>query len=235
MSTGQYNSIKEVIDILQEQQVKYLILRNYENLLSDDIYLDGHGDVDCLCADSRHMAEVLGAKVYTNKPKQVCNDGTHFYILIGGQMVSLDLRHVGDGYYCGKWQEDMLIRRVKHGGFYVMAKEDYFYSLIYHAILQKPRLSEEYRQRLSDMAADLGFEKKIYTEKELIALLEVFMQKNGYTYTYPVDTFVPLRTIYISKQLITPNRQLAWEHWKFDTRVTLLHFLVCLKHLNFKL
>lgn len=235
MRNGQYNSIKEVIDVLREQEVKYLILRNYDNLLSDDIYMDGHGDVDCLCADSRHMADIIGAKAYTNKPKQVCNDGTHFYILIGGQEVSLDLRHVGDGYYCEKWQRDMLARRVKHDGFYVMAQEDYFYSLIYHAILQKPRLSDEYRQLLSRMAAELGFEKKTYTEKELIALLEAFMQKNGYTYIYPVDTYVPLHTKYINRRLITPNRQLAWEHWKFDTKVAIIHFLVCVKHMNFKL
>lgn len=235
MSKGQYESIKDVLDVLRKQEVKYLILRNYDNLLSDDIYMDGHGDVDCLCADSQHMADVLGAMVYTNKSKQVCNDMTHFYIMIGGQEVSLDLRHVGDGYYCEKWQMDMLVRRTEHDGFYVMASEDYFYSLIYHAILQKPRLSDEYRQRLSAMAANLGFEKKFYTEKELILLLESFMQKNGYVYTYPVDTFVPLHTKYINKKLLTPNRRLAWEHWKFDKKVAILHYLVCLKHMNFRL
>lgn len=232
---GEFKSIHEVINTLKHQQVNYLILRNYDNMLSDDIYMDGHGDVDCLCVDARHMSNILGAKVYTNKPNQVCNDGTHFYILIRGKEVSLDLRHVGDGYYCEKWQRDMLSRKVEHDGYYVMEKEDYFYSLIYHAILQKPYLSLEYRQRLSKMAIELGFEDKLYSEKELICMLELYMQKHGYTYTYPMDIFVPLHTKYISKRLLTPNRYLAWKHWKFDTQVSILHFLVCLKHLNFKL
>ncbi|NLG05026.1 MAG: hypothetical protein GX567_14520 [Clostridia bacterium] len=207
-----------------------MILRNYENLLSPDFYLNGHGDVDILCEDSRALAKAIGAKSYTNKTKEVCNDGVHYYILINSEHVSLDLRSVGDGYYCKKWQEEMLQRRVLHEGFYVMDKYDYLYSLIHHAILQKNKFSSEYKGRLSKMCSELGIELKEHSIHEFITLLQNYMRENKYCFVYPTDTFVPLRTEFIDKELLEMNIALAFSHWKFDTKVKVIEFLVEIKH-----
>lgn len=227
---GEFQNIQSFVDALNNSGVPYLVLRNYENLLSPEIYVDGHGDIDLLCADSRLLAEKVGARTYHNKVKEVCDDGVHYYVLIAGKQVSLDLRSVGDGYYCQKWQQEMLDRRVLKDGFYVMSEQDYLYSLIHHAILQKRSFSNEYRSRLTEMCNRLHIVMKDVSAQSFIQLLESYMAEHGYTYVYPRDTFVPLNTRYITSSLLEPNASLAFQHWKFDTKVAFIEFLVKVKH-----
>lgn len=223
-----YKSISEIIEILHQHGIPYLILRNYDNLLEKDMYMDGHGDVDMLVGNSDEVKNVLGAQTFASHG----DDGTHYYVMIDGQRVSLDLRSVGDGYYCRKWQQELLERRVLHNGFYVMCPEDYFYSLIYHAVLQKPYLSDDYKRRLVVMAEGLGVDVSMDSDiKVFIKLLETYMRKHGYTYTYAQDIFVPLHTKYISKDLLEANKKLAWLHWKFELKVSIISFAVKCKHL----
>ena len=227
---GDFQSILSFIEALNHSGVPYLVLRNYENMLSPELYMDGHGDIDLLCADSRLLAEKVGAKTYTHKVREVCDDGVHYYVLIAGQQVSLDLRFVGDGYYCKKWQQEMLDRRVLKDGFYVMSEQDYLYSLIHHAILQKRSFSDEYRLRLTEMCNRLHIVMKDDSAQSFIQLLESYMAEHGYTYVYPRDTFVPLNTRYITSSLLEPNASLAFQHWKFDAKVAFIEFLVKVKH-----
>ena len=227
---GEFQNIQSFVDALNNSGVPYLVLRNYENLLSPEIYVDGHGDIDLLCADSRLLAEKVGARTYHNKVKEVCDDGVHYYVLIAGKQVSLDLRSVSDGYYCQKWQQEMLNWRVLKDGFYVMSDQDYLYSLIHHAILQKRSFSNEYRSRLTEMCNRLHIVMKDDSAQSFIQLLESYMAEHGYTYVYPRDTFVPLNTRYITSSLLEPNASLAFQHWKFDTKVAFIELLVKVKH-----
>ncbi len=48
----EYNSIEEFFSALNAAGINYLVLRNYENLLKPEIYVDGHGDIDLLCDNS---------------------------------------------------------------------------------------------------------------------------------------------------------------------------------------
>ena len=227
---GVYDSFSEVIDKLHKYNVKYLILRNYDNLLERSLYVDGHGDVDMLVDDSSVVSAILEAQTYPLHG----NDGTHFKIIVDGQPVSLDLRHVNDGYYCSKWQKEMLERRILYNGFYVLNQEDSFYSLIYHAILQKPSLSTEYKSRLVSMAKSLKiFVKDTVSANDFVSLLEQYMVKNGYRYTYPSDVYVPLKTGIIDKTLIEKNSKLFWKHWKYDMKLKMINFAVKCKHLIF--
>ena len=60
-------------------------------------------------------------------------------------------------------------RRQSKFGFYVLESDDYFYSLCYHALFHKRKLSEEYRKKLSNMyGEDLSPE-------QLLELLKKFM------------------------------------------------------------
>ena len=137
---------------------------------------------------------------------------------------------MGDGYNCQNWQKEMLDRRVLKDGFYVMSEQDYFYSLIHHAILQKRSFSDEYRFRLTEMCNSLHIVMKDDSAQSFIQLLESYMAEHGYTYVYPRDTFVPLNTRYISSRLLESNASLAFLHWKFDTKVAFIEFLVKVKH-----
>lgn len=226
-----YTNIQEVIDRLNSQQTPYLILRNYDNLLSNEIYMDGHGDIDILCAASKPIVEALHAMTNRKDQNGFIGDGTHYHIYVSNQPVSIDLRYIGDGYYCNKWQEEMLKKRISHKGFYVMDAINHFYSLVYHAILQKKSLSEEYQSRLLSMAATLQISLPSQDEKGLLKVLENFMKLNGYTYTYSIDHYIPLQFQKVNRQMITYNKERYWKHRRFKIKVGFIDLLVKIKHL----
>ena len=133
----EYNSIEEFFSALNAAGINYLVLRNYENLLEPELYVGGHGDIDLLCDDAQSIARLVEAQPKAPKSTRLLDDGIHYLIFVDGTPVQLDLRQVGDGYYCTKWEKDLLERKVKYDCFYVMNPVDYFYTLAYHAILQK--------------------------------------------------------------------------------------------------
>lgn len=225
MNDLNYSDITAFIEALNASDIPYVILRNHENIKDASLYVDGHGDVDLLCEDSRLMAKALGARPYHHE------DGIHYYVKVAGEKVSLDLRSVGDGYYCTIWQQEMLRTRVLQNGVWVMNGENYLYSLIHHAVLQKRSLSEEYSLRLKKMAQRQGIHLETLTEASFISILEKYMVEKGYQYVYPRDFMVPLRTSIINKHLLQRDFSLAYPHWKFDTKVKIIEFLVKVKHL----
>lgn len=225
----EYKDISLFINALNSCNIPYLVLRNYENMHAPEIFMDGHEDLDLLSTDSRRLADAVGAVAYTDKVKEVCNDGTHYYVIIGGKQVSLDIRHVGDGYYCTEWERDMLERRIVKNGIYVMDERDYLYSYIHHTILQKRTFSAEAQGRLRDMCIRLGMEP-VHTPAAYIGMLEHYMRLHNYVYVYPSDTFVPLNTAYIDKKMLQKDCSLAFRHWKFDAKVKLIEWLVDVKH-----
>ena len=222
-----YNDISEVFEILNHNKIEYLVMRNFENLLSPDIYLDGHGDIDILCSNSLVVADLLKAEAWNPQKER---DRVHYRIYVHDAPVSLDLRSVGDGYYCTEWQEYILKHRISNGTFFIMDNVSYFYTLIYHAILQKREFSQEYQERLEDMAFKLGVSINSYDLHSFITCLNAYMQKHDFRYTYPTDIYVPLQTKYVDKKLLERNIRLAFQHWLFDTKISIIEFLVSVKH-----
>ena len=225
-----YNNISEVFDLLNQAGISYLVLRNYENLLAPDIYMNSHDDVDLLCADSQEVVRTLHALTNRVDQSPFIGDGTHYYIYVGGEYVSLDLRYIGDDYYCEQWEKDLLNRRVMHDGFYVMNEEDYFYTLIYHAVLQKESLSEEYLSRLLEMAAKLDVTLIERSESGLLRLLELYMQKHSYRFVYPYDFLVPARFHLVKTKLIKFNWKRMYQHNRYWSRRNTIEILVRIKH-----
>ena len=209
--TTRFENIKQVINLLNDNNVNYLILRNFENLLDDQVYVDGHEDIDFLCEDSKTVIEVLGA--LSNKKKE---DFTHYHIYVGENRVNLDLRSVGDGYYCEEWQKDMLACKQKHNGFYIMSNEHYYYSLIYHAIIQKVRFTKEYQYRLTKMASDFGFLLENNQQQSFVKSLEQYMKRCGYKYVYTRDPSIPLRFNIVDNTLIQKSIDLRFNRLKFN-------------------
>ena len=230
MRPGEFNSIADFFQILNEAGVRYLVLRNFENLLEPEMYLDGHGDIDLLGESAEQIVLLTGALSKSKDSSERFGDGIHYSIYVAGQFVSLDLRQVGDGYYCEKWEKNLLERREEHECFFVMPLDDYFYTLIYHAILQKPLLSDEYRKRLSDMATKLGVSLSRYEQKNFLHLLEFHMKENNYKFTFPIDYLVPCRFRLVSKSLIEWNARRWWRHTRFATKVKFIEMLVRIKH-----
>lgn len=176
-------NLQDVFLSLNTTTCDYLIMRNWEGFY-DDILLEGHNDIDVLCRDedSRDiMVRLLDAKPLTF-------DGFHYEFKYKNKPVTLDTRIMGDGYYDRRWQKNMLKNKKLHpNGFYIMDAENYYYSLMYHAIYQKKTgLSAEYAERLNHMAmADKPLEQSDFADS-----LNAFMKNHRYAYTETLDKSV---------------------------------------------
>ena len=115
----EYTHIADMFDRLNKAGCEYVVLRNYDNLLEDEIYMAGHGDIDMLCRDVKKVVSAIHAKPYRPQYGEM-GDNVHFYIIYQGRQVSVDIRSVGDGYYCEEWEDAILKQRVPHECFYVM-------------------------------------------------------------------------------------------------------------------
>lgn len=168
-------SLEDFFHVLNEH-VDYLVLRNYEELLENGVNTD-HPDIDLLCKDSKQLIQNSGSVARTGKK----NDLIHQKILINGKAVSLDVRHIGDGYYDESWEKDMLKKRQLYDNkFYVMDEVNYYYSLLYHALIQKKTMKTDYQSRLEAMRERLGISSTVDVNS-----LQIFMREEGYLFTYP--------------------------------------------------
>jgi len=151
----------------------YVVLRNFEGY-EDNVFLDGHPDIDLLCKNPEKLLEYSGTTSRNN------------IVIISNEYVTLDIYTVGDGYYDSNWTDSMLEKRKSHNDlFYVLEEKDYFYSLLYHAIIHKHEFYVEYQIRLINMAYTLGIEiSKDDSENSLYNTLNEYMRLNGYFYTY---------------------------------------------------
>lgn len=186
-----WTNLAEAFQILNTQ-CNYLVLRNFEDFY-DDILLPGHDDIDVLCAskaDRKKMVQLMDAVTRVG-----IDNGIHYKFLYQNTEIALDIRTVGDGYYDKKWQKNMLQNRVLNPkGFYTMNEDDYFHSLIYHAIYQKNELSNDYLTRLRSMRN--GYEQKVQEDFE--EALYDYMIGNDYYFSMTEDESV-------IKRFITPK------------------------------
>lgn len=188
-------SIYEMFQALEVNNVNYVILRNYEELLNDNFYCSGHADIDFLTDDVNKFIKVLRAF-----PRFIEDDKIHYLVDINGTEVIIDVRTVGDDYYCKKWEKEILKNRTRINNWYVTDSVNYYYSLVYHAILQKKEFADDYKEHLAVMAKELGFEARELSEH--IQILVSFMQKNRYYFTYPNDFWVPLNVNYVPNKMV---------------------------------
>lgn len=192
----EWNSIEEMFASLHEANYKYIILRNYEEIDEDNFYISGHADIDFLTENGYVFAKTIGAY-----PRFVEDDGIHYIVKISGVEVIIDTRSIGDGYYDVNWERNILANRImKDDRFYVSDYKNYYYSLVYHSILQKKELSFDYLNRLNVMAASLGVDAK--NEQTHLNELEKFMRSENYKYTYPYDIHVPFRKELVDSHMV---------------------------------
>jgi hypothetical protein len=173
------------------QAVRYVVMRNFEGL-PGSLHVGSHEDVDILTDDYDEMIAVMNAR-----PNVRCIPrwGGPYWVKISGQDMWFDVRFVGDHYYDPAWAGAILDRRVwNDGGFYSPCAEDYFESLAYHAVVHKPSLSADYRERLATMASALGragWEPAALEDPARVkALLDAILQQRGSRYRRPRDVNV---------------------------------------------
>lgn len=182
-------TIKQLFDCLNKN-LDYLVLRNWDDLFEEKIYGDGHEDIDILCRDLESFFKLTGATpVFDSKYRN------NYIVHIGTLKVRFDVRFVGDGYYPQKWEDDMLRKRkLNDVGIYIPSDEDYFYSLAYHALLQKPFFSEEYQKKVVEAYNVATHQEKMLDTKEIREMLIVFCNNNNYKVEIPSDPGVFLNS-----------------------------------------
>lgn len=216
----EWNTIDEMFLQLNKEKYPYVILRNYEEMEEDSFYSSEHPDIDFLTTDGKKFAKII--KAY---PRFVKDDGIHYKVMIAGTEVTIDARSVGDGYYDVRWEKKILSnRRLKNERFYIADDINYYYSLAYHAILQKKGLTADYLERLNSMAQNLQI--TAMNEQQHLKALEQFMRANMYFYTLPYDIHVPLRKEMVDSSMIKEQRNVKIR----DIKIKLMQLGSRLKH-----
>ncbi|MCD7956337.1 MAG: hypothetical protein LUG93_11435 [Lachnospiraceae bacterium] len=178
------------------------MLRNYEKF-PEELINNEHADIDVLCENVDDFILKLGLEPFYRR-----DDRIHFAALVDGFSIPIDLRCPGDGYYCEKWEKNMLLNRVLYKNkIFVMSPSDYFYSLTYHALIHKQTFSTEYLSRLISMGKELGI--MVDSENELKNRLLDFLKKEGYFVTNSSDVALRINVNNIPNEYIQIKKSWA--------------------------
>lgn len=168
--------------------IDYVVLRNF-GMLPDKFYADKHGDIDLLVSNFEEAVYIANSKPVFKEQHRV-----HHKVSIGGADVLFDFRYVSDNYYDKKWEGDILARRVFDKGFYRPDLFNHFYSLLYHGLIHKPELANDYTDSLKLMAkANRSLPRLKSMPASLpqaISSLSRFMVSRDYNYSIPTDKSV---------------------------------------------
>lgn len=194
-----WKSIDEIFNALNLAGCNYIVMRNFECFKSGQVFVNGHDDIDLLCDDIKKVQKVLDTR-----HRYLFPTVNSYYIQYNDLIVHVDIRFIGDGYYDTLWQKEMLKKKVLFNkNIYVIDSYNYFYSLIYHAILQKRFLTEEYLDKLLQMAYTMKL--TCTSEKDLMRELFIFMKKKHYKVTITKDPAIILNFKNIKKTDISMN------------------------------
>lgn len=176
-----FKTVKEMFYVLNNG-INYAIIRNYETL-PDEIYVNEHNDIDIICDSCENAAYLLnGEKVFSEDYR------VHYKVRVENKFAFFDLRYIGDNYYYYQMEKNILDNRIwNEKGFYTISNEEYFYALIYHALLHKPKFADDYKIRLQKMNPTNA---KLETEEDFITLLNQWLFNNGYSIIKPTDKSV---------------------------------------------
>eukprot|EP00941_MAST-03F_sp_MAST-3F-sp1_P002906 g2906.t1 len=177
-----FDTLQDVFHELNTHpKLKWIVMRNFEGM-PNNITIDEHLDVDLLVNDYYLVKTILDGTSATNNRFEDGKNRILNYVNINNKNVLFDFRTIGDNYYDKKLQQDMLDRRIRHpNGFYIPNKEMHLYSLIYHAIIHKTKISQTYMKVFKQYGLkDLEIKKQNLKKK-----LDFWLQKNDYIYCKP--------------------------------------------------
>lgn len=177
-----WESIQQMLYVLNHT-CKYVVLRNFENY-PESVELGAHSDMDILCENLSVAQKILNASPTKKMPWRVQQK-----VQIDRNFIHVDLRYVGDNYYDKEWQKEILRTRVlNEKGFYTPNMEEYLYSLVYHALIQKHDVSEDYVVRIKELCNKIHVESIDMDKLEdAIGILNEYMKDKSYHYIEPKD------------------------------------------------
>jgi|SRR5690554_3687789 len=179
---GGWKSYQEMFDILN-LTTNYLVQRGFKTLPESNPEMD----IDFLTDNHQRLASALGISQRRNKSYKG-------FLTVNEEEVSIDIRYVGDKYYSVNWAQNILSNKNLVNGVFVPRKDDYFFSLLYHAKVQKPAVKNKYIPILNKIAQELEFDWYTTTfldNNETIGkLLNGYFLAHSYVYENPLDNGV---------------------------------------------
>tara|TARA_B110000003_G_scaffold2302_2_gene2420 strand:- start:1106 stop:2269 length:1164 start_codon:yes stop_codon:yes gene_type:complete len=199
MGANGWSSFDELFNILN-LTTNYIVLRNFDNL--EEQLTSNHPDVDILTSNKSLTKNVLNAVETKRKSYRVQHS-----VLIENKEINFDLRYVGDNYYDKSWEIDLLQNKIKHAkGFYIPDNLNLFYSLIYHSLIHKKHISEDYLKEFLNLSDRLNLDIKACDLNDicLLDILISYMHKHKYDIVEPHDISVFFNEILINKSVFIP-------------------------------
>lgn len=174
----------------------YVVLRNFESL-PYEYFVSEHGDIDLMTDDLNNLVYITNASKIFDQPHRV-----HYKVKIDGQYIPFDFRYVGDNYYDHLWQEKLLFQReFDENGFYKLNLRNYFYSIVYHALIHKAEIANDYVERIIKIGSDFGLDcNKLPDQNYLEEVLANYINLNDYQIVVPEDHSVFFNHHRTSKQ-----------------------------------
>ncbi len=181
VGAGAWGSLTEMFSVMN-LCTRYVVLRNFDSL-PEKHDASMHGDIDILCTDYDEFALLANAEaVFPQSYRR------YYFINVGGEKIPVDIRDINENYYCARWSLDLIRHRVSKRGIYVPAKQDYVYSLAYHALMHKRNLSPDYGIKLVALFESIHQTDTISSHMGYVAeTLNFFMLENGYRFVRPLD------------------------------------------------
>lgn len=174
--------IRSFFDYLNEK-CNYIVLRNWDNIFNGDLYSEGHEDIDILCDSlEKFVALTKAERIHQERNRD------NFIVSLEATKIRIDVRWVGDGYYPKEMERAMLQRRVfDYQGIFIPERKDFYFSLAYHAFIQKPQLSVEYERRLNSLRDSVSDVADSLSYSVLLEELRNYMISNSWKVEYPND------------------------------------------------
>ena len=177
-----FKSLSHLFEEMNNSGINYLVMRNFEEF-PDNAHVDEHLDIDVLTDDYYAMKEVVGG-VPVCRSNRIEDGGYRIlnWVNVGDTRIMMDIRHVGDDYYCKSFQKDMLSNKVfdETRRIWIPEKDDHLHALIYHALVHKNHISKTYLRIFEEN--NVG--------DDLKSVLDSWMKKKSYAYVKPKDASV---------------------------------------------
>ncbi len=177
-----WKSLSELFYVLNNT-VNYVVLRGKNELLYNQ-FSDEHRDVDLLIDDYENTKYVINGISCCSKTRP------HEKVTIANYDYFLDLWPVQKRYFDPLWCQEMLSTKVLTNGYYFLDEKNEFYTLLYHCLIYKNKIANDYKQRIIELQKKLSV-----NESDLYKALVGFLKQNSYEVFYaPLDASITVHT-----------------------------------------
>ncbi len=195
----------------RSKKLKYVVLRNQNSKKEDIDILVNDYYLFKKIADS-HSYKKKNLTFISNSGDPIEDNGIKVsnYVKIKNEILKIDVRFIGDGYFDSNWQKKILNQRKFRHGYYIPNNENYIYSLIYHIVYHKGYIDNKY---MSIIKKNFGL--NIGDFDKITQIINNYLSSKKFKITRPLDLTIP-----VTYQLdnLSMNKELQFVKNQIDNR-----------------